>query len=319
MKLSELKNELKKLPNANLRFVLPNGEPIPAHAHVTEVARIEKRFIDCGGTLRNNIHCRLQTWFANDLEHRLTAGKLVKILDMATTVLGPEDMDVDVEHELGVITQFPLASVEIWPSEIVLRLSERHTACLAPDKCLPPPKTTPDLSVLKFDFKQTQPVSACCATQEIQPMKKRVLFVCIHNSARSQMAEAFLNQMCADEFEAHSAGIEPGKLNPIVVEAMREIGIDISGNATKSVSEFLKSSATFSYIITVCDETSAERCPIFPGAGARLHWGFPDPSGLQGTPAEKLEETRKIRDAIKTRIEEWCGEMCGQAFEVPLL
>lgn len=142
-------------------------------------------------------------------------------------------------------------------------------------------------------------------------MKKKVLFVCIHNSARSQMAEAFLNQICGDEFEAHSAGIEPGKLNPIVVEVMQEIGIDISGNKTKSVSEFLKSGNLFSCVITVCDETSAERCPIFPGVTTRLHWGFPDPSAFIGTHEEKLAKTREIRNAIKQKIENWCETVCG--------
>src|SRR5580693_2991673 len=112
-------------------------------------------------------------------------------------------------------------------------------------------------------------------------MKKKILFVCIHNSARSQMAEAFLNKTCGDVFEAHSAGIEPGKLNPIVVEAMQETGIDISGNKTKTVSDMIQSGRTFACVITVCDETSAERCPIFPGAVQRLHWSFPDPSALQ--------------------------------------
>ncbi|HEY3861512.1 MAG TPA: arsenate reductase ArsC [Verrucomicrobiae bacterium] len=144
-------------------------------------------------------------------------------------------------------------------------------------------------------------------------MKKRVLFICIHNSARSQMAEAFLNQMCGERFEAHSAGIEPGRLNPIVVEAMRETGIDISGNATKSASDFLKSGRAFSHVITVCDETSAERCPVFPGASARLHWGFPDPSAFQGAHDEKLARTREVRDAIKTRVEAWCREVCPPA------
>src|SRR5213592_2422426 len=104
--------------------------------------------------------------------------------------------------------------------------------------------------------------------------KKRVLFICIHNSARSQMAEAFLNQLCGDQFEAHSAGLEPGKLNPIVVEAMQEVEIDLSANKTKSVDSTLKSGRMFEYVVTVCDETSAERCPIFPGVTTRLHWGF---------------------------------------------
>src|SRR5579871_3354669 len=102
-------------------------------------------------------------------------------------------------------------------------------------------------------------------------MKKKVLFVCIHNSARSQMAEAFLKRTCGDTFEVESAGIEPGKLNPVVVEAMKEVGIDISGNPTKAVWDFVKAGKSFSYVITVCDETSAERCPIFPGLTKRLH------------------------------------------------
>lgn len=141
-------------------------------------------------------------------------------------------------------------------------------------------------------------------------MKKKVLFVCIHNSARSQMAEAFLNQICGEMFEAQSAGIEPGKLNPIVVKAMQEIGIDISGNQTKAVWDFIKSGKMFSHVITVCDETSAERCPIFPGVTTRLHWGFPDPSSFQGTPEEKLAKTREVRDTIKAKVEAWCEEVC---------
>jgi arsenate reductase len=140
--------------------------------------------------------------------------------------------------------------------------------------------------------------------------RKNVLFVCIHNSARSQMAEAFLNQICGDEFAACSAGLEPGKLNPVVVEAMREIGVDISGNRTKPVSDMIASGKLFAYVITVCDEAGAERCPIFPGVATRLHWGFPDPSGFQGTPEEKLAETREVRDAIKAKIGQWCAEVC---------
>lgn len=126
------------------------------------------------------------------------------------------------------------------------------------------------------------------------------------------MAEAFLNHLCPDDFEAQSAGLEPGKLNPIVVEAMLETGIDISSNATKSVFDIFKSGKRFSYVITVCDEASAERCPIFPGALKRVQWSFPDPSAAQGTNEEKLATTREIRDTIKARVEAWCGEMCGE-------
>lgn len=141
-------------------------------------------------------------------------------------------------------------------------------------------------------------------------MKKKILFVCTHNSARSQMAEAFVNNMCAKAFEAHSAGIEPGELNPLVVEAMREIGIDISSNKTKSVADVLESGLNFSRVITVCDDTTAERCPVFPGAVSRLHWSFPDPSTFQGTREEKMQKIRAIRDAIKLKIEQWCSVVC---------
>ena len=102
----------------------------------------------------------------------------------------------------------------------------------------------------------------------LEPMnKKRVLFVCVHNSARSQMAEAFLNALAPDRFVAESAGIEPRTLNPTVVEAMKGGGIDISKNTTKSVQSFIAEGRRYDYIITVCDEASAERCPVFPGPG----------------------------------------------------
>ena len=144
-------------------------------------------------------------------------------------------------------------------------------------------------------------------------MKTKVLFVCIHNSARSQMAEAFVNKECPGSFEAQSAGLEPGRLNPLVVEGMREIGIDISGNQTKSVADMLRSGELFSHVVTVCDEASAERCPIFPGAAQRLHWGFPDPSALTGTHEEKMAGVRTIRDAIERQVREWCQTVCVDA------
>jgi arsenate reductase len=142
-------------------------------------------------------------------------------------------------------------------------------------------------------------------------MKQKVLFICVHNSARSQMAEAFLDEICGDQFEAHSAGLEQATLNPLAVEAMREIGIDISQKQTQSVFDVFKSGELFSYVITVCDESSAERCPIFPGVAKRLHWSFPDPSARIGTREERLTGTRKIRDEIRARIEIWCDEVCA--------
>ena len=125
------------------------------------------------------------------------------------------------------------------------------------------------------------------------------------------MAEAFLNDICGDHFEAHSAGLEPGTLNPLAVETMREIGIDISRKGTQSVFDVFRSGELFAYVITVCDETSAERCPIFPGVTTRLHWSFPDPAALTGTREERLAGTREIRDQIRERIEMWCDEMCA--------
>ncbi|MBI3006457.1 MAG: arsenate reductase ArsC [Ignavibacteriales bacterium] len=136
-------------------------------------------------------------------------------------------------------------------------------------------------------------------------MKKRVLFVCVHNSARSQMAEAFLKTYAGDTFEVESAGLEAGVLNPVVVEAMREVGIDISGNTTKEVFQFLKQGITFHYVIAVCDEASAERCPIFPGVSKRMHWSFADPSSFTGSHDIKLAKTREVRDLIKTKVMEF--------------
>jgi arsenate reductase (thioredoxin) len=142
-------------------------------------------------------------------------------------------------------------------------------------------------------------------------MRLKVLFICVHNSARSQMAEAWLNQICGDLFEAQSAGLEPGKLNPLAVEVMSEAGIDISKKKTQAVFDVFKSGQLFGYVITVCDETSAKKCPIFPGPTKRLHWSFADPSTVTGTDDEKLAQVREIRDEILKKIEDWCVEVCG--------
>ena len=139
--------------------------------------------------------------------------------------------------------------------------------------------------------------------------KQRVLFVCIHNSARSQMAEAFLNLEGGDCFEAESAGLEPGKINPLVVEVMREIGVDLSQKGTRDVFEVYRQGKQYDYVVTVCDEASGERCPVFPGASARLHWSFEDPSSFTGSQKEKLAKTRMVRDQIRQRIALFIKEM----------
>ena len=139
-------------------------------------------------------------------------------------------------------------------------------------------------------------------------IKEKVLFVCIHNSARSQMAEAYLNKFGSNHFIAESAGIEPGTLNPLVVAVMKEEGIDISNNQTKAVFDFFKEGRLYSYVITVCDKEAAERCPIFPGVRDYINWSFNDPSSLEGNDEEKLNATRKIRDEIKNQILVWIKE-----------
>jgi len=138
--------------------------------------------------------------------------------------------------------------------------------------------------------------------------KFKVLFLCVHNSARSQMAEAFLNQFAGDIFKAESAGLEPGILNPLVVEVMQEIGIDISVNQTRSAFDLFKQGLTFNFVITVCDAANAERCPIFPGVTKRISWSFDDPSSFTGTHEEKLAKTRLVRDKIKSEVEKFANE-----------
>ena len=138
--------------------------------------------------------------------------------------------------------------------------------------------------------------------------KIKVLFVCVHNSARSQMAEAYLKQFAGDTFDVESAGLEPGMLNPLVVRVMREDGIDISGNKTKGVFDLYREGRIYNYVIAVCDKEAAERCPIFPGICTRLNWSFSDPSALAGTDEEKLAGTRQIRDEIKRAIIRWVDE-----------
>ncbi|MGH7953494.1 MAG: DUF6428 family protein [Limisphaerales bacterium] len=138
MLLLELKKLLSENSYRNIRFVLPTGGKIPPHAHVTEVARMDKRFIDCGGTFRTETLCRLQTWFADDTDHRLTAGKLLAILDKSASFLESDNLEVDVEHEAPFVSLFPIESVKLNGETLIVQLGIKHTACLAEDKCLPP-------------------------------------------------------------------------------------------------------------------------------------------------------------------------------------
>jgi len=130
----------------------------------------------------------------------------------------------------------------------------------------------------------------------------KVLFVCVHNSARSQMAEAFFNQYVQEGDSAESAGIEPGTLNPYVIRAMGEKGIDISDNKTKGVFNLYKEGRTFSHVITVCDAEAAQRCPIFPGISRIIMWSFPDPSSFVGSDEEIMDQVRAVRDTIEVKV-----------------
>ena len=133
-------------------------------------------------------------------------------------------------------------------------------------------------------------------------MKPRVLFLCTGNSCRSQMAEGFLRSLAGDRFEVASAGTEPVPVNPSAIEAMSEVGIDISDHESKAVKAFL--GQHFAYVITVCDRAS-ERCPIFPGAVKRLEWNFPDPAAVTGSDAERRRVFRQVRDEIADRIRDF--------------
>ncbi|MBL8965709.1 MAG: arsenate reductase ArsC [Spirochaetaceae bacterium] len=130
----------------------------------------------------------------------------------------------------------------------------------------------------------------------------KVLFLCVHNSARSQMAEAFLRKHGEGRFEAASAGLEPGKLNPFVVRAMAELGIDISGNATKSVFDLAAAGERYDVVVTVCSKEAAERCPVFPGPARKLHWPFDDPSAMKGSDEEVMAGVRRVRDGIEEAV-----------------
>jgi arsenate reductase (thioredoxin) len=130
--------------------------------------------------------------------------------------------------------------------------------------------------------------------------KARVLFLCTHNSARSQMAESLLQHLAGDRFEAHSAGTEATHVRPLAIRAMDEIGVDISAQESKTLERYL--GKPFDYVITVCDDAN-EACPFFPGATNRLHWSLPDPSAAKGTEEERLEVFRSVRDALRDRVQ----------------
>lgn len=134
--------------------------------------------------------------------------------------------------------------------------------------------------------------------------RKRVLFLCTGNSARSQMAEGLLRHVADDRYEVFSAGVEPSRVRPQAIEAMREIGVDITDHRSKSVDEF--AGQVFDYVITVCDN-ARERCPVFPGKTKQIHWSFDDPAAAEGNQEEVLAVFRRVRDEIESRLREFVG------------
>jgi hypothetical protein len=135
MNLHSFVKILSDNPNSAIQFLLPEGKAVPAHFHITEVARVQKDFIDCGGTLRSEATCVLQVWVADDLEHRLHASKLARIFDAAVALLKSDDLPMEVEYETDTISRFAISAVEVASATVSLKLEAMHTGCLAPDRC----------------------------------------------------------------------------------------------------------------------------------------------------------------------------------------
>ncbi len=149
MKLHELKSLLRAHPAAHPRFTLPNGEPIPAHFHLTEVGHVAKKFVDCGGTFREHEACVLQTYVAEDYDHRLKAERFADILDLGRSILPGNDLEVEVEWDCCVISQYPIASGRAVEDRLEFQLAARHTDCLAKQKC-------------GCEFEAEKSAAACC-------------------------------------------------------------------------------------------------------------------------------------------------------------
>lgn len=144
-------------------------------------------------------------------------------------------------------------------------------------------------------------------------VKECVLILCTGNSARSQMAEGLLRALAGGQMEVFSAGAKPSTVNPFAIEAMSERGIDISGQRSKHLNEYINQ--PFDYVITVCDH-AAESCPLFPGRAERIHWSFPDPAAAQGSDEERLRIFRRVRDDIEARLREWLAQSDKQHRQV---
>ncbi len=139
--------------------------------------------------------------------------------------------------------------------------------------------------------------------------KTKVLFLCVHNSGRSQIAEEYLKRIGGSNFEVESAGLQPTDINPFVLEVMKEDGFDLSEKKTQSAWELFKAGRMFRYVITVCDRAHEEECPLFPRPFVQLNWPFPDPRSFTGTEDERIQKTRQLRDSIKARVEQFVADL----------
>ncbi len=139
--------------------------------------------------------------------------------------------------------------------------------------------------------------------------KIKVLFICSHNSGRSQIAEAYLKEIGGDRFDVESAGYDLRSIDPIVVEVMKEEGIDLSDKGNQDAWELYRKGRMYNYVITVCDRATEKQCPLFPKPFNQLHWPFPDPTSFEGTREERLEKTRALKDELKERIEQFVAEL----------
>lgn len=136
-------------------------------------------------------------------------------------------------------------------------------------------------------------------------IKEKILFVCVHNSARSQIAEEMMNKLGFEFFEAESAGLEPGTINPLVVKVLAEDGIDISNKQTKNIKDTWKKGTLYSYIITVCSRETEKKCPVFPGETKHINWAYPDPEKFEGTEEEKLQMCRDLKSVITEQLRQF--------------
>ena len=315
MILSQFRSLLAGHPHKLIRFRLPDGISVPPEYHVTEVGRVTREFIYCGGTSRIATNCLLQAWVAaNDQDHRLYSEKLGSIIGLADHLFVDGNIPVEIEYEHPVLSQFSILDHEVSSELITLQLQNKHTDCLAKESCGLEAGTCcgDDNSCGDPAESEASDSTDCCSdnpsstsSEELESMKPRVLILCTGNSCRSHLAEGILRQAAGDIFEVYSAGSRPaGFVHPKAIGVMAEIGIDISKHVSKNMSDFLQQS--IATVITVCGNAD-QACPMFPGQVNRYHWGFDDLAHAKGSDDEVTAVFRQVRDQIKLVFEAYAA------------